>query len=53
MKKYIKPHIEETALDTRCQLMAASDVYNTVGNSQLAPGKKGSSDDEEDDGLGW
>ncbi len=54
MKKYIKPCIEETAFDTKCQLMAASDVYNEPSTgSQLAPGKKGDYIPEEEEDYGW
>ncbi len=56
MKKYIKPCIEETAFDTKCQLMAASDVYNEPSTgSQLALGKKDNYIPEEDDeeNYGW
>ncbi len=55
MKKYIKPRIEETAFDTKCQLMAASDVYNEPSTGpQLASGKKGDYiPEEEEENYGW
>ncbi len=57
MKKYIKPSIEtiEANLSADCLDDGVSQVHNAVGNGQLAPGKKGSSDDDwaEEDDFGW
>ncbi len=57
MKKYIKPSIEtiEANLSADClQEGGVSQVHNAVGNGQLAPGKKGSSDAwEDEDDFGW
>ncbi len=58
MKKYIKPNIEEIAIDV-AQPIVASDIdgWDERGDGatgQLAPGKKDIIiDDEEDGDYGW